>query len=154
MTTTLQKQAADCASPPLERIQNDASKLHQVFEVGDAAHQGDLIIVRIRSLPASARSRPSRQLAEGNTQGSRHVMTRGDIYDCDKNDVVAQIKSATGVLVEARYIGPVFVSPGAPTAEDLAHPEHGNQGFPAAAVCAVVYQRNLDQEEREQRVQD
>ena len=37
---------------------------------------------------------------------------------------------------------------------DLTHPEHGNQGFSAGAVCAVVYQRNLDAEEREARVLD
>ena len=36
----------------------------------------------------------------------------------------------------------------------LIHPEHGNHGFPARAVCAVVYQRNLDAEERAQRVAD
>jgi uncharacterized protein (UPF0335 family) len=36
----------------------------------------------------------------------------------------------------------------------LTHPEHGNHGFPAKTVCAVVYQRNLDAEEREARVRD
>jgi hypothetical protein len=64
------------------------------------------------------------------------------------------IERATRVRVEQRYVGPVFVSPSTPTADDLTHPEHGNQGFPAGAVCAVVYQRNLDAEEREARVAD
>ena len=137
-----------------ERIVNDASKLHHSFEVGDVAHQGDLIIVRIASLPKSAKPRANRQLAEGTTQGSRHIMTRGEVYDADRDEIATMIAAATGVQVDSRYVGPVFVPPSDPTADDLAHPEHGNQGFPAGSVCAVVYQRNLDAEEQETRVQD
>lgn len=137
-----------------EAIVNDESKLLTGFGVGDASHQGDVIIVGIANLPKSAKPRENRQLADGNTQGSRHVMARGEVYDCDSAEVVAAIKAATGRDVEARYIGPVFVSPKNPTADDLTHPEHGNQGFPAGQVCAVVIQRSLDQLEREQRVAD
>ncbi len=138
----------------LEAIINNEPKLHATFEVGDVSHQGDLIIVRIASLPVSAKPRTNRQLAEGKTQGSRHVMTRGKVYDADAAEVAGLIKSATKCDVAEAYIGPVFVSPAKPAAKDLAHPEHGPQGFPAGSICAVVYQRNLDQEEREQRVRD
>lgn len=141
-------------APPQERIANDDPKLHATFEPGDVSHQGDLIIVCIGTLPASAKPRKSRQLAEGNTQGSRHVLERGDVYDADAGEVSTLIQAATGQDVGVEYIGPVFVSPFDPTADDLTHPEHGNQGFPARAVCAVVFQRNLDAEEREQRTQD
>lgn len=137
-----------------KRIINDDPKLHPTFEPGDVSHQGDLIIVGIHKLPASAKLRSNRQLAEGSTQGSRHVLERGDVYDCDPAQVVEAIHKANGVLVEVQYVGPVFISPEAPTADDLSHPEHGNQGFPAGAVCATVYQRNLDAEERASRVQD
>lgn len=137
-----------------ESIVNDAPKLHATFEVGDVAHQGDLIVVRLSKLPASAKPRENRQLAEGNTQGSRHILERGDVYDAKRSDVVKAIKAATKVSIAEQYIGPVFVSPAEPTENDLTHPEHGNQGFPAGAVCAVVYQRNLDAEKREARVQD
>lgn len=137
-----------------ESIVNDAPKLHPSFEVGDVAHQGDLIIVAIAALPKSAKPRANRQLAEGNTQGSRHILKRGEVYDCAAAEVAKAIKSATGCTVAEQYIGPVFVSPKRPTKNDLTHPEHGNQGFPAGAVCAVVYQRNLDQEQREQRTRD
>lgn len=143
-----------CTTQDHEIIVNDESKFHEAFSVGDAVHQGDVIIVGIASVPKSAKPRKSRQLAEGNTQGSRHVMTRGEVYDCDPGDVSAAIKSATGVDVQARYCGPVFVSPPNPTADDLSHPEHGNHGFPAGQVCAVVIQRNLDALQREQRVAD
>jgi hypothetical protein len=137
-----------------EPIVNDAPKLHPTFEPGDVSNQGDLIIVAIRSLPRSAKPRKDRQLAEGSTQGSRHILERGNAYDCDPTEVAALIREANGCEVSRAYIGPVFESPANPTENDLTHPEHGNQGFPAGAVCAVVFQRSLDQEEREQRVVD
>jgi hypothetical protein len=142
------------AMEPRERIANDESKLHATFETGDVSHQGDLIIVCIGELPRSARPRANRQLAEGGTQGSRHVLERGDVYDANPEEIAELIRRATGCDVGLDYLGPVFVSPSDPTADDLTHPEHGNQGFPAGAVCAVVFQRNLDAEEREQRTRD
>lgn len=152
MTTKQKKKLRKGAGP--EVIVNDEAKLHATFEPGDVAHQGDLSIVAIHALPASAKPRKDRQLAEGSTQGSRHVMARGEVYDCDVKEIAAAIKKANGCLVESQYIGPVFVSPVDPTADDLTHPEHGNHGFPARTVCAVVYQRNLDDEEQTQRVAD
>jgi hypothetical protein len=134
-----------------ESIINDAPKLHPSFEVGDVAHQGDLTIVRIPAKPRSATRRKNRQLAEGDTPGSRHVLARGAVYDAERAEVAALIRQANGCTVEEQYLGPVFVSPDKPTANDLKHPEHGNQGFPAGAVCAVVFQRNWDQEQQEAR---
>ena len=137
-----------------EVIVNDEAKLHATFEPGDVAHQGDLMIVAIGTLPASARPRANRQLTEGNTQGSRHILERGDVYDADKDEVASLLKKATGCDVPLELIGPVFVSSEAPTADDLSHPEHGSQGFPIGTICAVVYQRNLDAEQRAVRSQD
>lgn len=137
-----------------ETIINNAPRLFDDFPVGSVSHQGDLILVAIAAVPKSAKPRANRQLAEGTTQGSRHVLTRGDVFDCSAGEVVKAIKKATGCDVDAKYIGPVFVSPNNPTARDLDHPEHGPQGFPAGTVCATVYQRSLDAEEREQRVLD
>lgn len=137
-----------------EAIVNNDPKLHATFEPGDCAHQGDLIIVGIKQLPTSARPRANRQLAEGSTQGSRHILERGDVFDADPSEVGEMIFAATGCRIEPQYIGPVFVAPPAPTEHDLTHPEHGHQGFPAGTVCAVVYQRSLDNEEREMRVRD
>lgn len=138
-----------CTTKP-EAIVNDEAKLHATFEPGDVSHQGDVIVVCLEKLPASAKTRANRQLADGNTQGSRHVLARGEVYDCDP----AEVAKMLGGSIAAEYIGPVFVSPAYPTCDDLTHPEHGNQGFPAGVVCAVVYQRNLDAEEREARVRD
>lgn len=137
-----------------ESIINDAPKLHTLFEPGTVSHQGDLMIVAIAALPASARPRENRQLAIGNTQGARHILERGEVYDADPQDIARCIKAANGCEVPVDFIGPVFVSPPDPTENDLTHPEHGNQGFPAGAVCAVVYQVNLDEQQRRQRTQD
>lgn len=137
-----------------EDIVNDAPKLFADFPVGSVSHQGDVIFVAIASLPKSANPRQNRQVADGGTQGSRHVVDRGDVYDCDAAEVARMIINATKCEVDARYIGPVFVSPAEPTEHDVTHPEHGHQGFPAGTVIACVFQRNLDAEQREMRVQD
>lgn len=160
MTKTKKRNAGKALdNPAQESVINNAPKLYEDFPVGSVTHQGDLIIVAIAALPRSAQSRSSRQLAEGNTQGSRHVAERGSVYDADPSEVQRLVLAATtsagrGCLVESRYVGPVFVSPESPTEHDLTHPEHGHKGFPAGTVCAVVYQRNLDAEEREQRSRD
>ena len=138
-----------------EGIVNDAPRTftESAFPIGTAAHQGDLVIVRIASLPASAKPRQDRQLAVGNTQGSRHVLKTGSAYNCAAADVANAISAVCpGVTVQADYIGPVFATQGG--AADLLHPEHGDHHYRGDMVMAVVFQRNLDAEEREQRVQD
>lgn len=154
MPTTTKRNLKKSVKQHPERIINDAPRLLEVFEIGDVSHQGDLSIVRIASLPASAKPRANRQLAEGSTQGSRHILKRGDVFDASPDEVSGLIREATKCEVDPRYCGPVFISHASPTENDLTHPEHGNQGFAAGSVCAVVYQRNLDSEEREQRTQD
>lgn len=137
-----------------ERLVNNDPRLLDTFAPGDVSHQGDLILVCLLGLPASAKPRKNRQLADGNTQGSRHILERGDVFDCDASEVVQSIHASTYVSVDAKYVGPVFRSPPNPTPHDLTHPEHGHQGFAAGCVVAVVYQRNLDAEERERRTID
>ena len=124
------------------------------FPVGTVAHQGDLILVRIEALPKSAKKRLQRQLAEGSTQGSRHILALGsNVFDCDGNEVVAAISSVCrGVALDAKYVGPVFQT--AKGKADLDHPEHGNHLYRGDMTIACVFQRNLDAEQREQRVVD
>ena len=134
---------------------NDEAKYHATWKAGDVAHQGDLIFVGLNSVPESRKVRTTQQLADGNTQGSRHILREGiAVFDCDAAETTAAIKALTGATIGEQYIGPVFVSPANPTADDVDHPEHGNHGFPKGCVVAVVYQRNLDAEEREARVLD
>jgi hypothetical protein len=138
-----------------ETIVNDAPRTFTEadFPVGTAAHQGDLILVRIEALPTSARPRKDCQLAAGNTQGSRHLLERGIPYDCAPGNVANAIAAACpGVAIAEAYIGPVFQTQGG--VADLLHPEHGDHHYRGDMTVAVVYQRNLDSEERERRVQD
>lgn len=136
-----------------ESIVNDDAVTHHTFAPGDVALQGDVIFVGIARLPESAKPRKDRQLADGNTQGSRHILKGGRCYDCEAAEVVKLIAAACkGAKIDAKYVGPVFV-----TTAEVTHPEHGNHRWPKSAgkqIVAVVYQRNLDAEEREQRVQD
>ena len=152
--TKTKKKSVQSETPVIERVVNDDAKLLATFAVGDVSHQGDLIIVAIDKVPPSAKRRENRQLADGDTQGSRHVVERGEVYDADPWEVRKIIHRVTGCDVEEQYIGPVFVSPADPTENDLTHPEHGNQGYPAGTVCAVVFQRNLDAEEQAVRSRD
>jgi hypothetical protein len=144
----LKELLTDTTADP-EAIRNDAPHKHETWAVGDVAHQGDVIFVNIGGLPGSAKTRKNRQLADGDTQGSRHICEGGDVYECRDTDVIQAIKRATGVVVNDRYIGPVFCGPATVT-----HPEHGDHVFPAKCVNAVVIQRALDMEEREIRVAD
>ena len=132
-----------------EAIVNDSPKTHEDWEIGMAAHQGDLTFVCI-SRPASATPRKNLQLAEGATQGSRHVLESGNAYDCDPNEVSMAIKAATKCDVSLQYLGIVFSGAGA----TVTHPEHGDHAFVPDRCTAVVYQRSLDAEEREMRTQD
>lgn len=138
-----------------EQIVNNAPRTfgEADFPIGSVAHQGDLILVRIESLPRRRSERKERQLAIGNTQGSRHVLDRGDVYDGDAAEVAQLIANACpGATIDRQYLGPVF---GTTAGEaDLLHPEHGHHHYRGEMTIAVVYQRNLDAEEREARVRD
>ena len=127
---------------------------HDTWAPGDAAHQGDLILVCLSKLPASAKPRRNRQLAEGQTRGSKHVVAGGEVFEVapsDLGEVAAAIARVTAgkVVVDPQYIGPVFAGPCT-----LEHPEHQHQAFPDGSITAVIFQRNLDAEEREVRARD
>ena len=151
MNATIQMPAV---VPQAEALVNDAPRTFTEadFPIGTVAHQGDLVMVRIRRLPKSAKKRSTRQMADGSTQGSRHILTEmsGDAFDCDAEEVVKALKTACPkVDIGAQYIGPVFRTPAA-----LEHPEHGDHIYAFEGVVAVVVQRNLDAERREQRTRD
>lgn len=140
-----------------EAIKNDA-QTHFTPErmgPGDAAHQGDFIIVPI-ARPKGLVPRKSPMLSDDGTRGSRHEVTRGQAFDCDPASVAQAVKQATRVDVNPKYCGVVFCADNTGCAE-LRHPDHGDHvysGYPAGQAFAAVVQRSLDAEEREQRVHD
>lgn len=144
-----------------EAMVNDAPRTFTDadFEVGTGAHQGDMIFLRLKRLPKSATHRESRQLAIGNTQGSRHVLKTGNCFNVPTRDfqaavqaAVKQYKPSKRVTISEQLIGPVFSTCNGVAEVD--HPEHGNHVFHGDMVIACIYQRNLDAEEREQRARD
>jgi hypothetical protein len=150
MATTLRQQKIIS-----EKIVNNAPRTFTEadFPIGTVVIQGDLYMVRIAKLPTSAMPRKDRQLAQGNTQGSRHILEHGRAFDCDPDEIAASISGVckTGDI-NRQYLGPVFQT--VKDKADLTHPEHGNHKYRGDMTIAVVYQRNMDSEEREQRVQD
>ena len=99
------------------------------------------------------KSRSNRQLADGNTQGSRHTLRGGEVFDCDSREVSALVGDACrGVSVDEKYIGPVFRT--LDGVADVVHPEHGDHYYRGDMIIATVFQRNLDAEEMERRVVD
>jgi len=118
--------------------------------VGKAAHQGDLVLVRIAGVPVGSTVRDNLQLAEGSDQGSRHVLAHGRAFNAP--GAAAAIEAATGVKVEPAYVGPVVEAVDGELV--ITHPEHADHEYYGPIVLAVVFQRVLDAEERAQRVRD
>ena len=128
-----------------------AVREHLTWSPGDAAHQGDLILICLPSLPKSAKPRVNRQMAEGETMGSRHIVNGSECYDVDAVKVAEMIAKATKGRCKpaAQYVGPVFVGSCV-----LEHPQHQHQAFPAGTVTVCVFQRNQTADDRELRAQD
>jgi len=133
--TTITAEVFETLSNHAEAIRNDdPHDLSETMEAGDAWAQGDLLISRIKALPADAEpvAEPEAQLAPGTTQGSRHVL--GTL------DGVTMYRRRGGTVLD----GPVFVTD-APAW--VRHPEHGDVLLPAG-VYAIAYQRAFGDELR------
>lgn len=146
MATAVKNQSA---AAPGESIVNNQTRVIESMEVGDRFAQGDLYFVCIAGTPAGAKPRKNRQLADGATMGSRHVADSGEVFDCSGADVARAVKAATGLAIDAKYMGPIVQTPAL-----IDHPEHGPHDYRCKGTVAVVFQRSLDMEEREQRVID
>ena len=126
---TFQKieQAAKANQPKLRLITQMA--------VGEAIRQGDLYLERIAKLPNNVVATTNRQLATGETQGSRHVATGAvEIYNLDKKDAANPL---AGPVISAQQTW------------TLTHPEHGHFTLPAGCY-RTVYQRDYARERAEE----
>jgi hypothetical protein len=152
MSKTITAQAAyETVLREVEKIRNDQPAEVQGIGPGDVVRQGDIYVVRLdHDIPDCGPS-PSRQLAPGTTQGSRHVADG----DCD---VLIPVESAAVVILarlipqtngHRQFIGPLIRARGPVT---ITHPEHGHRTLPGDAVYLVTYQRTWADEIR--RVQD
>lgn len=128
--------------------QNGEPRKHDAWAVGDAEHQGDIIVVNIGSLPNGAKKAKSAQVVDGDTQGSRHVVTGGEVYDVTPEAANAVLKKIGRPEVGSVYVNRAFTGPAT-----LTHPEHRHHEFPES-VNLCISQRSQDAEEREARVRD
>lgn len=138
-------------SASVEAIKNDAHETIEAMEAGDVVRQGDLYLVALDEAPDRQADYDGRQLAPGDTQGSRHLV-EGDcaVYTA----VEAHATAILNRLVPATkgqqlFLGPVVqAAPGA--APVFTHPEHGDRTLPAGGCFLVVYQRAHADEIRRQ----
>ncbi len=119
----------------IERIRTNAEthteqelRMIRVIEVGQWARQGDIAVQRVDEEPRTKRT-ADRQLAPGNTKGSRHILEgKVDAYE------------GGGDLLE----GPLLIARERFT---VTHPEHAHISLPSGTY-RVTYQRDLQMEER------
>lgn len=108
------------------------------MNIGNVIRQGDIYVEKVDDNHHHASDKAMRQLAIGNTQGSRHIAD-GDVEifsPSEKSPLVGPV-----VKAQSRWI--------------LTHPEHGHFSLPAGCY-QVRYQRDYASERAEEirRVQD
>lgn len=123
-----------------EAIKSDApQRFPEAASFGEDVRQGDIYIVKLESVPRNfTEVKAEKQLAVGNTQGSRHCLDSLDGITMYRNKDADQ------------FTGPVFVSSCERT---ITHPEHGDRILPPG-VYLIGYQRNLDEMDRAMRAKD
>ena len=106
----------------------NSTRKNEKMKVGDIAQQGDVYIFRVADDHPHGPKTNNRQLAEGSTQGSRHIAEgTGEIY----LPTVPPPNAKPGAL-----LGPVVIEKKAWT---LTHPEHPHHEF-GAGTFAIVHQ--------------
>lgn len=114
----------------------DASKTERINapSLGDVVRQGDIYLTCINKI-TGGKETENRQLAPGNTQGSRHILAgKVTVYEG------VSFNQMPSVLV-----GPAFKCNSDVTVE---HPEHGHKVLPEGTVWQVTYQRAMADEIR------
>lgn len=143
-----------CVEDAVRSVKESAESMHAARterigspSLGDVVRQGDIYLVCVDSLP-NGKPSSDRQLAPGNTQGSRHVLL-GDCKIVTGVDVSAYPSTQAVSKIHPALIGPAFECIGNVT---LTHPEHGDKILPEITVWQVIYQQVHAEEVR--RVRD
>jgi len=141
MTTITAEKALQEISSRAERIKNDETqRFPEAASPGDSWRQGDVYITLLAGRPIDAvkQEHPGKQLAPGTTQGSRHCLDSlagVTIYRLPNPQML------DGPIIECKK------------ERTITHPEHGNVILPPG-IYAISYQRSVDAEERQRRVED
>lgn len=134
------------AAQSFSRVQESVEKIDrskpqrfpEAASAGDSFRQGDLYITRLDALPSDIKpleAKPGQdpaQLAEGTTQGSRHVL--------DSLEGVEMYELATKTALD----GPIL---NLAKERTVTHPEHGHVCLPPGSY-AITYQRAYAEELR------
>ena len=121
-----------------ERIDCGAPQVVPTMSPGQGFAQGDVGIIMLDALPQSARkigAPQGRQIAPGNTKGSRHIVDAANevkFFRVDDGDMLSDL------ALDATASG--FT---------LRHPEHADVTFPSG-IYRIVHQQN----EKRERVLD
>lgn len=123
-----------------KRTADDSCQTIGSLSEGEHTVQGDVIFWPLTRMPAECKAikSPSRQLAEGDTKGSRHCIAKDAMPHCQ----LFSLPRPNALQ------GPIIVSDKNITIE---HPEHGNQVLPPGNHL-VTYQRAYAEELR--RIED
>lgn len=127
--------AAKAATP--DRAVRDCTRL----KIGEVARQGDLYLHRVEDAHSRGKATTNRQLALGNTQGSRHV--------AEAPALVFEGTTLPAWCEAGTFLGPCVVVPPGKTAT-VSHPEHAHMEL-GEGTWQVTHQ--MDARSRE-RVQD
>ncbi len=148
MAITTAKTAYKKVVKEAEKIKNADPATIETMSLGDTMRQGDIYITRIDASKLKIKPIASRQLAPGETQGSRHIA----VGDCTIGEAdAAKVTAILNKLIPATngqtlFIGPIIRATGPVTIE---HPEHGHRTLPGESDYAVVYQRTWANEIRQ-----
>lgn len=143
MTVTQAIERVRTRAEEVANTNREVLRFSEAASPGDNLRQGDIYIFLLNGLPKTAKPRPvNLQLAEGETQGSRHIL------DSDKHVEMFDAPAPEGWA--DHLVGPVMRLKSERT---ITHPEHNHITL-ASGVYRVFYQRSLDREEREIRARD
>jgi hypothetical protein len=123
-----------------------ASKTERIGSpsLGDVVRQGDIYLVCVDKSDVGRVKTKNRQLAPGETQGSRHILL-GDVEIYEVESFSGESMLIGGVEVNTALIGPSFMCIGE---VEVDHPEHGNRILPEDTCWRVVYQQAFADEVR------
>lgn len=112
-------------------------RIARLLAVGQGIHQGDIYMIRVDDDHPRGTLRGSRQVAVGDTIGSRHIV-EGDVTVYEGVRLPSCMKVPSNEL--SARLGPVVV---APSGCVLTHPEHAYHDIRQGGTYQVVYQLDM-----------
>lgn len=166
--TAVQTLPSAPAVPPLVETKTPSIFDNSAAQPGDAFFQGDLILLVLDEFPKDLVV-PSKtaQLAEGDTKGSRHIVTGGKVFVAEpncreklQNLIEATVRRHNPKCKNFKLEGPekfMWLGPVVLADTDrcnVTHPQHPWQRFAKGVTFATIFQRNLSAEGRAIRARD